>query len=82
MDIQSIITQLTSQFGGAFDTAKVTNALHGMDLSKFDFSDIVKHLTKQGLLGDLDGDGKVESPLEEVKGKAAQIFGGLFGKKG
>lgn len=81
MDIQEIISNLQSKFGNTFDISKVSNMLSGMDLSKFNMSQITSKLTQAGLLGDLDGDGVVESPIDEIKGKASQIFGGMFHHK-
>lgn len=81
MDIQEIIKNLQAKFGDKFDTAKVSNMLSGMDLGKFNMSQITSKLTQAGLLGDLDGDGIAESPIDEIKGKASQIFGGMFGGK-
>lgn len=80
MEIQEIITQLQSKFGGGFDVSKVTEALKGVDLKGLSFEDIVSKVKEGGLLGDLDGDGVKESFVEEIKGKAGQIFGGMFGK--
>lgn len=51
-----------------------------MDLSNFSFSDIVSKLKTDGLIGDLDGDGVQESFIEEIKGKASSMLGGMFGK--
>lgn len=80
MDIQQIITQLQNKFGGSLDSSKITGALKGMDLSSFSFSDIVSKLKTDGLIGDLDGDGVQESFIEEIKGKASSMLGGMFGK--
>lgn len=76
MDIQSIISELTSKFGGNFDVTKVTEHLKGIDTSKFSMSEIIEKVKGEGLIGDLDGDGVKESVFEEIKGK----IGGIFGK--
>ncbi len=39
-------------------------------------SEIIAKVKSGGLLGDLDGDGKVESTMDEIKGK----IGGMFHK--
>lgn len=81
MDIQQIISQLQDKFGNSFDVAKVTNLLKGLDLSKISFNEIVSKLTAGGLLGDLNG--KQEGLVDELKGKAGDMLGGLgkmFGK--
>ena len=44
------------------------------------FTEIVAKLKDGNIIGDLDGDGKVESTIDELKGKASQMFGGIFGK--
>ena len=80
MEIQEITTQLQSKFGGWFDVSKVTEILKGVDLKGMSFDDIVSKVKEGGLLGDLDGDGVKESLVDEIKGKAGQIFGGMFGK--
>lgn len=84
MDVQQIISQLQGKFGNSFDVSQVTKMLHGMDLSKFSFNDIVAKLASSGLIvGDLDGDGVQENLVDEIKGKAANMLGGLgkmFGK--
>ncbi len=83
MDIQQIISQLQGKFGSSIDVPQITKLLQGMDLSKFSFNDIVAKLSTSGLIGDLDGDGKQESLIDEIKGKAGDMLGGLgkmFGK--
>lgn len=80
MEIQEIITQLQGKFGNSFDITKVTSALQGMDLKNFSITDIVSKLKLDGLVGDLDGDGVQESIIEEIKGKAGSMLGGIFGK--
>lgn len=83
MDIQQIISQLQGKFGNSLDVPQISQMLQGMDLSKLSFSDIVSKLTQSGLIGDLDGDGVQESLIDELKGKAGEVFGGLgkmFGK--
>lgn len=76
MDIQNIISELTSKFGGNFDVTKVTEHLKGIDTSNFSMSEIIEKVKGAGLIGDLDGDGVKESVFEEIKGK----IGGIFGK--
>lgn len=77
MELNTIIATLKEKFGDKLDVSKVKEMFKGQDLSKFSFQDIVEKVKSGGLLGDLDGDGKVESTFEEIKGK----IGGLFGKK-
>lgn len=83
MEIQQIISQLQGKFGSSFDVSQVTKLLQGMDLSKISFNDIVAKLASNGLIGDLDGDGVKEGLIDEIKGKAGDMLGGLgkmFGK--
>ena len=84
MDLNQIIQQVQKQYGAGIDAGQVTKLLEGVDLKNLDFSQIVAMLAKGGLIGDLDGDGKVEPLAEELKGKAEQMLGGnlggLFGK--
>lgn len=75
MDIQNIISELTSKFGGSFDISAVTEHLKGIDTSKFSMSEIVEKVKGAGLIGDLDGDGVKESAFEEIKGKISGLFG-------
>ncbi len=76
MDLQSILSELTSKFGGgSFDVSAVTEHLKGIDTSKFSMSEIIEKIKSSGLIGDLDGDGVKESPIEEIKGKISSIFG-------
>lgn len=75
MDITSIITELTSRFGGQFNIAQVTEHLKGIDLGNFSMDEIVEKVKGSGLIGDLDGDGIKESPLDEIKGKLGSLFG-------
>ncbi len=75
MDVQNIIGELKSKFGDKFDISAVTEHLKGIDTSKFSFSEIVEKIKGKGLIGDLDGDGVKESPIEEIKGKIGSIFG-------
>lgn len=83
MDIQEIIAQLKEKFGDKVDVSQVKEKLQGMGLKNMDFSQITSALSADGaigkMIGDLDGDGVQESPLEELKGKASQILGGIFG---
>lgn len=76
MDIQNIISELQSKFGGKIDASAIKEHLKGIDTSKFSISEIVEKLKTGGLVGDLDGDGVQESTFEEIKGK----IGGIFGK--
>ena len=80
MDVQQIITELQAKFGNGIDIAQITKLLNGMDLKNMQMGDIIAKLTQGGLIGDLDGDGKVESLQEELFGKAQSMLGGLFGK--
>lgn len=84
MEIQQIISQLQGKFGNSFDVPQVTKMLQGLDLSNFSFNDIVAKLASSGLIiGDLDGDGVKEGLIDELKGKAGNMLGGLgkmFGK--
>ncbi|MCD8388050.1 MAG: hypothetical protein LUD17_14385 [Bacteroidales bacterium] len=80
MEISEIISQLQSKFGNGLDISKVTESLKGMDLSNLHLTDIISHLKDKGLVGDLDGDGVQESLADEIKGKASELLGGLFGK--
>ena len=79
MDLNQIIQQLQKHYGASIDAGQVTKLLEGVDLKNLDFSPIVAMLTKGGLIGDLDGDGKVEPLAEELKGKAEQMLGGGLG---
>lgn len=76
MDIQEVIGQLKDKFGDKIDIASVTEKLKGVDLSKFNFNQILEKLNLSSLMGDLDGDGVKEGFFDEVKGK----IGGIFGK--
>lgn len=75
MDIQNILSELTSKFGNSFDVTAVTEHLKGIDTSNFSMSEIVEKIKGSGLIGDLDGDGVKESAFEEIKGKIGSIFG-------
>lgn len=75
MDIQSVLTELTSKFGGSFDVTKVTEHLSGLDLNNLSMTEIIEKVKGKGLVGDLDGDGVVESTFDEIKGKIGSIFG-------
>lgn len=75
MDMQNILSTLTSKFGGNFDVAKVTQLLKGVDTSKFSMDEIIEKIKGEGLIGDLDGDGVKESAFEEIKGKLGSLFG-------
>lgn len=75
MDLQNIMSELTSRFGGSFDVSAVTEHLKGIDTSKFSITEIIEKVKGAGLIGDLDGDGVQESAFEEIKGKISSIFG-------
>lgn len=75
MDIQNILSELTSKFGNSFDVSAVTEHLKGIDTSKFSITEIIEKVKDSGLIGDLDGDGVQESVIEEIKGKIGSIFG-------
>ncbi len=75
MDIQNIISELTSKFGGSFDITAVTEHLKGIDTSKFSIEEIIGKVKESGLIGDLDGDGIKENPIDEIKGKLGSLFG-------
>lgn len=75
MDLQNILSELTSKFGGSFDVSAVTEHLKGIDMSNFSMEEIVEKVKNSGLIGDLDGDGVKESPIEEIKGKISSLFG-------
>lgn len=82
MDIQTIISNLKSQFGDKFDVAKVTEFLKGLDLSKISMPEITSKLVNSGLLKNLEGS-NLGNITDELKGKAGQMLGGLgkmFGK--
>lgn len=76
MNIQDIMSELTSKFGDKFDVSAVTEHLKGVDTDKFSMTEIIEKVKGAGLIGDLDGDGVKESVFEEIKGK----IGGMFGK--
>ncbi len=80
MEINEIISQLRDKFGDSVNVGQITEKLNGFDHSKMSFTEIVAKLKNGNILGDLDGDGKVESTVDELKGKASQMFGGIFGK--
>ncbi|MCM1110508.1 MAG: hypothetical protein NC336_04820 [Clostridium sp.] len=77
MDIQNILSELTSRFGGgSFDISAVTEHLKGIDTGNLSITEIIEKVKNSGLIGDLDGDGVKESLIDEIKGK----IGGIFGK--
>jgi len=80
MEISEVITKLKDQFGDKINVAKVKEMFNGKDMGKFSMSEIIEKVKSGGLLGDLDGDGKVESAFSELKGKASDLLGGMFGK--
>lgn len=80
MEINEIISQLKDKLGDSVNVEQITEKLSGFDHSKMSFTEIVAKLKDGNIIGDLDGDGKVESTIDELKGKAAQMFGGIFGK--
>ena len=75
MDIQNILSELTSKFGNSFDVSAVTEHLKGIDTSNFSISEIIEKVKGAGLIGYLDGDGVQESVIEEIKGKIGNMFG-------
>lgn len=75
MDIQNILSQLKDKFGSNFNVAAVTEHLKSIDTSKLSVSEIIDKIKNAGLIGDLDGDGVKESPLEEINGKIGSLFG-------
>ncbi len=72
MEIQEVIAQIKDKFGDKVDISAITEKLKDVDLSKFNFNEILDKLN----LSNLVGDGVQESFFEEVKGK----IGGMFGK--
>ena len=76
MEIQEVIAQIKDKFGDKVDISAITEKLKDVDLSKFNFNEILDKLNLSNLVGDLDGDGVKESFFEEVKGN----IGGMFGK--
>lgn len=76
MELQQIIDQLTKQFGPGLNVAQATKLLEGVDLKNIDMTQVINLLTKAGIIGDLDGDGKVESLADELKGVAEKTLGG------
>lgn len=76
MDLQTILSELTSKFGNSFDISAVTEKLKGIDTSNLSLTEIVSKIKDTGLVGDLDGDGVQESFIEEIKGKIGNMFGG------
>ncbi len=88
MDFGQILGGLQSQLGdkvdlssikGPQDLSKLTQMLNGAELPSA-AKDLLSKLQAGGA-GDLDGDGVQESLADELKGKAEQVLGGLFGKK-
>ena len=75
MEIQEVITQIKDKFGDKVDISAITEKLKGIDLSKFNFNEILDKLNLSNLVGDLDGDGVKESFLDEMKGKISGMFG-------
>ena len=80
MDIQEIIKQLTSKFGDNFDISKVTDVLKSIDLKDLSFSDIVSKLGAEGLLDKVGLDSVKGNVVDELKSKAGDMLGGIFGK--
>ncbi len=78
VDVQTIIAELVKQYGSNVDVNKAKNLLGGLNLQGKDMSQIVTMLASQLQLGDLDGDGKVESLADELKGVAMKQLGNLF----
>lgn len=81
MEITEIITQLKQKFGDNIDVTKIKEMFKDKDTSKFSMQEIIEKVKSGNLVGDLDGDGKVESTFEEIKGKASDMLGGIFGGK-
>ncbi|MCM1521016.1 MAG: hypothetical protein NC098_09545 [Lachnoclostridium sp.] len=75
MDLQNILSQLTSKFGNNFDITAVTEHLKGMNTGNMSITEIIEKVKGAGLIGDLDGDGVQESAFEEIKGKIGSLFG-------
>lgn len=75
MDIQNIMSELKSKFGDKIDVSAVTEHFKDVDMSKFSMSEIVDKVKNAGFLKDLDGDGKEEGIIEEIKGKFSSMFG-------
>lgn len=73
MDFQTALNTLKEQMGDKFDKAKAEAVLKGIDL-KENAADVMAKVKAR--LADLDGDGKQEGLLEEVKGKVSSMFGG------
>ncbi|MDE6415399.1 MAG: hypothetical protein K2K68_00015 [Duncaniella sp.] len=80
MDIQEIIKQLTAKFGNGFDISKVTDVLKTLDLKNLSFSDIVSKLGAEGLLKNVNLDSVKGNVIDELKSKAGDMLGGMFGK--
>lgn len=78
VDVQTIIAELVKQYGSNVDVNKAKNLLGGLNLQGKDMSQIVTMLASQLQLGDLDGDGKVESLADELKDVAMKQLGNLF----
>ena len=78
VDTQAIIAELVKAYGSKVDVNKAKSLLGGLNLQGMDMTQIVTMLASQLSLGDLDGDGKVESLAEELKGVAMNKLGGLF----
>ena len=53
MDIQNIISELQSKFGGKIDVSAITEHLKGIDTSKFSISEIIEKVKGAGLVGAL-----------------------------
>lgn len=75
MEITEIVSKLKEKFGDKLDVSKVTELLKKEDGSKLSMSEIIEKVKNGGLLGDLDGDGKVEGAFDEIKGKLGSLFG-------
>ena len=80
MDIQEILSQLTSKFGNNFDISKVTEVLKGLDLKNLDFSQILSKLHADGLLDNINLDSVKGNVIDDLKDKAGDMLGGIFGK--
>lgn len=69
---------MKDKFGDKIDIEKITEYVKnaGAD-GKTSIEDIIAKVKDGSLLGDLDGDGKQEGLLDEIKGKASDLAGSL-----
>ncbi len=80
MNIQEILSQLTSKFGGSFDVSKVTDFLKSIDLKGLSITDIISKLTANGLLKNVGIDDVKGNVIDNLKSQAGNMLGGIFGK--